>query len=58
MLLNTVQVLTSAFLVFAGTYFIYCALKNKNDWSGLISNLVVVASLIGKGNFWGGKGSH
>lgn len=29
MLLNTVQVLTSAFLVFAGTYFIYCAFKNK-----------------------------
>lgn len=29
MLLNTVQVLTSAFLVFAGTYFIYCALKNN-----------------------------
>ena len=45
MLLNTVQVLTSAFLVFAGTYFIYCALKNKTDWSGLISNLACAGSV-------------
>lgn len=46
MLLNTVQVLTSAFLVFAGTYFIYCALKNKNAWSGLISNLVCAGFMV------------
>ena len=45
MLLNTLQVLTSAFLVFAGTYFIYEGFKNKNR-SGLISNLVCAGFMI------------
>ena len=31
---------------FDGTYFIYCALKNKNDWSGLISNLVCAGFMV------------
>lgn len=46
MLLNALQVLTSVFLVFAGTYFIYGGFKSKNNWSGLISNLVCAGFMV------------